>query len=151
MGLFILSSGFADFFSSIFWGKLSDVSSKKSMIIGATIASGVGFLVYILDAFYENIFATIWIMPMIYFILTIGYQGIRIGRKTYLTDLAEGNRRTDYVAVSNTIIGIVLLFTGFIGSFHSLIGLSGIILLLSLFGVAGIILTSFLPEVTKED
>jgi len=47
-------------------------------------------------------------MPLIYFILTVDYQGIRIRRKTYLVNLAGGNKRTDYVALSNTIIGIVL-------------------------------------------
>ena len=86
-------------------------------------------------------------MPLIYFLLTIGYQGIRIGRKTYLVDLAGGNKRTDYVAVSNTIIGVILFFTGFIGILSSIIGLNGIILLLSIVGLIGIIITSFLPEV----
>ena len=150
LGLFILSSGFADFSSSIFWGKLSDVSSKKAMILGAKISTLLGFFVFFLDTFYEHIFSIIWIMPLIYFVLTVGYQGIRIGRKTYLVDLAGGNKRTDYVAVSNTIIGIVLLFTGLIGVLHSVIGLSGIILLLSLCGVVGIILASKLPELDDE-
>jgi len=150
LGLFILASGLADFSSSIFWGKLSDVSSKKSMILGASIATSLGFLVFILATFFENIFSIIWIMPLIYFVLTVGYQGIRIGRKTYLVDLAGGNKRTDYVAVSNTIIGFVLLFTGFIGFLSSLIGLNGIILLLSLIGVLGIFMALKLPDVTKE-
>ncbi len=151
LGLFILASGLADFSSSIFWGKLSDVSSKKAMIIGATISTILGFLVFVLDTFFEDIFSHIWLMPLIYFILTVGYQGIRIGRKTYLTDLAGGNKRTDYVAVSNTIIGVVLLFSGLVGILSSIIGLNGIILLLSIIGVIGIILASKLPEVQEED
>ena len=147
LGLFILASGLADFTSSIFWGKLSDISSKRAIILGATISTLLGFLVFILDTFYDDIFSTIWIMPIIYFLLTVGYQGIRIGRKTYLVDLADGNKRTDYVAVSNTIIGVVLLFTGFIGVLHTFIGLNGIILFLSIIGVAGIFIASKLPEV----
>ncbi len=150
LGLFILAGGLADFSSSIVWGKLSDKSSKNSMIIGATIASILGFLVFFLDTFFENIFATIWLMPLIYFILTIGYQGIRIGRKTYLVDLAGGNKRTDYVAVSNTVIGFILLFSGFIGILSSIIGLNGIILLLAIVGLAGVFMASKLPDVTSE-
>jgi len=150
LGLFILSSGLADFSSSIFWGKLSDVSSKKAMIIGASISTILGFLVFALDTFYENIFNIIWVMPLIYFVLTVGYQGIRIGRKTYLVDLAGGNKRTDYVAVSNTVIGIVLLFAGLIGILNSFIGLNGIILVLSLIGVIGIFLASKLPEIAED-
>jgi len=150
LGLFILAGGLADFSSSIVWGKLSDKSSKNSMIIGATIASFLGFIVFFLDTFFENIFATIWLMPSIYFILTIGYQGIRIGRKTYLVDLAGGNKRTDYVAVSNTVIGFILLFTGFIGILSSIIGLNGIILLLAIVGLAGVFMALKLPDVTSD-
>ena len=151
LGLFILAGGLANFLSSVIWGKLSDVSSKKSMILGATISTILGFLVFFLDTFFENIFSIIWLMPLIYFALTVGYQGIRIGRKTYLVDLAGGNKRTDYVAVSNTIIGIVLLFSGFIGALSSIIGLNGIILLLSVFGVLGIVIASKLPEIQEEE
>lgn len=150
LGLFILSSGLADLLSANFWGKFSDVSSKKVMIIGATIATTVGFVVVFIDFFYKELFSIIWIMPIIYFILSIGYQGIRIGRKTYITDLAEGNKRTDYVAVSNTLIGFILLLSGLIGTLSSLIGLGGIILVLSLVGVLAIYLAKQLPEVQED-
>lgn len=85
-------------------------------------------------------------MPIIYFILSIGYQGIRIGRKTYIIDLAEGNRRTDYVAVSNTIIGFILLLSGFVGTLSTIVGTGGIILILSLTGVLALIFANKLPE-----
>ena len=150
LGLFILSSGLADLLSANFWGKFSDVSSKRVMIIGATIATTVGFVVFFIDFFYRELFSIIWIMPIIYFILSIGYQGIRIGRKTYITDLAEGNKRTDYVAVSNTLIGFILLLSGLIGTLSSLIGLGGIILVLSLVGVLAIYLAKQLPEVQED-
>ncbi|RXJ99753.1 MFS transporter [Arcobacter sp. CECT 8989] len=150
LGLFILSSGLADLLSANFWGKFSDVSSKKVMIIGATIATTVGFIVVFIDFFYKELFSIIWIMPIIYFILSIGYQGIRIGRKTYITDLAEGNKRTDYVAVSNTLIGFILLLSGLIGTLSSFIGLGGIILVLSLVGVLAIYLAKQLPEVQED-
>jgi MFS family permease len=120
------------------------------MLLGASISTFLGFLVFFLDILFENIFSTIWLMPLIYFVLTVGYQGIRIGRKTYLVDLAEGNKRTDYVAVSNTIIGVILLFSGLIGVLNTYIGLNGTILLLAVIGLIGIITTSKLPDVTSE-
>ena len=150
LGLFILSSGLADLLSANFWGKFSDISSRKVMIIGASIATAVGFVVFFIDFFYKELFSIIWIMPIIYFILSIGYQGIRIGRKTYITDLANGNKRTDYVAVSNTIIGFILLLSGLIGTLSSFIGLGGIILVLSLIGVLAIYLAKQLPEVEED-
>ncbi|HAD25026.1 MAG TPA: MFS transporter, partial [Alphaproteobacteria bacterium] len=40
------------------------------------------------------------------------HAGVRIGRKTHIVDLAGGDRKAEYVAVSNTLIGILLLMIG---------------------------------------
>jgi uncharacterized membrane protein len=61
--------------------------------------------------------------------------------------MAGGNKRTDYVSVSNTIIGLVLLITGGISALASFIPPEGIILILSLFGLAGAYTGHRLPEV----
>ena len=37
---------------------------------------------------------------------------MRIGRKTHVVDLAGGDRKAEYVALSNTVIGVLLLGTG---------------------------------------
>jgi len=63
--------------------------------------------------------------------------------------LAGGNKRTDYVAVSNTVIGVILLVTGGISALVSMISTEGIILVLSLFGIAGAITSSKLPNVEE--
>ena len=88
-----------------------------------------------------------WIYPIAYFILGIAHSGVRLGRKTYIVDMAGGHKRTDYVAVSNTVIGIILLLTGFIGALASLISPIGVILVLSLLGFAGAALGTRLREV----
>lgn len=44
--------------------------------------------------------------------LSVVHEGVRQGRKTYLVDMAGGSKRTDYVSVSNTLIGVVLLIIG---------------------------------------
>jgi len=72
---------------------------------------------------------------------------VRLGRKTYIVDMAGGNKRTDYVAVSNTVIGLILLLTGFVGALAVLISAAGAILILSLLGIAGVLLAHKLPEV----
>ena len=59
---------------------------------------------------------TIWLYPLIFFVLMVAHSGVRLGRKTYVVDLASGNRRTDYVAVSNSVIGVVLLLLGSMGA-----------------------------------
>ena len=78
----------------------------------------------------------------------IAHSGVRLGRKTYVVDLASGNRRTDYVAVSNSVIGVVLLLLGGFGALAQVFSVTLVILLLSLLGLAGAALSWSLPEVT---
>ena len=52
LGLFILSSGMASLLSAPIWGKMSDVSSKNVMIIGASICTLLGFIIFFLDSFF---------------------------------------------------------------------------------------------------
>jgi hypothetical protein len=38
-----------------------------------------------------------WVDVFLFFVLNLGYAGIRIGRKTYMLDIAQGSQRTcDY-------------------------------------------------------
>src|SRR5699024_12558193 len=53
---------------------------------------------------------------LVYFLLTLMHTVVRVGRKTYVIDMAEGDQRTAYVAVSNTAVGLVLLLVGVVSS-----------------------------------
>ena len=86
-------------------------------------------------------------MPVAYLVLSIAHAGIRIGRKTYLVDMAGGTKRTDYVAVSNTVIGVLLLVAGGISALASLLSVEAVLILLGLMGVAGTVLALSLKDV----
>ncbi len=90
-----------------------------------------------------------WLYPVFFFLLSVSHSGVRMGRKTYIVDLAGGNKRTDYVAVSNTVIGFVLLAAGSVGALSSVISLSGVIIVLAAMGILGAWMSSRLPEVTE--
>jgi hypothetical protein len=79
--------------------------------------------------------------------LSVAHSGVRLGRKTYVVDLAGGNRRTDYVAVSNSVIGVVLLLLGGMGAVAQGFSVTVVILVLSLFGLTGAAVSWRLPEV----
>jgi hypothetical protein len=66
-----------------------------------------------------------------YFLLNIAHAGVRVGRKTHLIDIATAENRASYVAVSNTLIGAMLIAGGAFGGFASLAGPTAVILLLS--------------------
>ncbi|WP_339617306.1 MFS transporter [uncultured Gilvimarinus sp.] len=145
LGFFMLASGLASLLSAPFWGRFADVSSRRVMMFAASMSAALGLVVFALD--YSNIgLSQLFTLPLLYFLLTISHQGVRVGRKTYVVDLAEGNRRTDYVAVSNSVIGLVLLLMGASGALASAFGYGVAILGLSLAGVAGAFMAFRLPE-----
>lgn len=147
LGLFILANGIAASVSAPFWGKLADISSKNVMVRAALITSALGILMFAIITWIPVLREMTWIYPTAFFLLGVAHSGVRLGRKTYIVDMAGGNKRTDYVAVSNTVIGLVLLITGGISALASVISSEGIILVLSLFGLAGAWSSFRLPDV----
>jgi MFS family permease len=149
LAFFVLASGLASALSSGFWGRYSDRSSRSVLVLAALVAASLGTTVFLLDLF-GTLSLFPWFIPLAYFFLSIAHGGVRVGRKTYLLDMASGERRTDYVAVSNSVIGAVLLLGGALGLLAPLIGSGGMILLLSTLGFLGAMGGRSLPE-TQSD
>lgn len=147
LGLFIIANGVASIISAPVWGKMADKSSKKVMTYSATLTALLGLIVVAIIQFLPGMKEQNWLYPIAFFVLGIAHQGVRLGRKTYIVDMAQGNRRTDYVAVSNTLIGFILLITGGLSALASLVSVEGIIALLSILGILGAIKSATLPEV----
>jgi len=83
-------------------------------------------------------------------VLSIAHAGVRLGRKTYLVDMAGGNKRTDYTSVSNTVIGGLLLVVGGLTALLSMISEVAVILTLGLMGLAGALSAVRLKDVTND-
>ncbi len=148
LGGFLVANGLADSLSAMIWGRMADKSSKQVMIRAAYIAGLLGPVVLVLHFFAGLPEALhVWLFPLAFFVLGVAHSGVRVGRKTYVLDMADGNRRTDYVAVGNTVIGLILLATGLLGLLSSLVGAAGMLLLLSMIGLAGAVLARSLPNV----
>ncbi len=147
LGLFIVASGVASLVSGPVWGRYADVSSKRVMISAALITSASGLLVLLVNRTLPSLSAALWFLPLTYFVLSLAHSGVRVGRKTYVVNLATENQRTDYVAISNSIIGVLLLVVGAVGALAPLIGNDGVIGLLAIMGLAGAVYGNVLPEV----
>ena len=110
LGFLVLASALASLCSSFVWGRLSDRSSRKVLIFSALVAA------IILAATSWLAFAGTlgggYILPVLLFGLMIAYQGVRLGRSTHLVDMADKDTRAAYTALSNTIIGLLLLAGG---------------------------------------
>jgi len=150
LGVFLLASSLASSVSASFWGWAADTSSRRVMIRGAAMASGICLLVGLLALLLGPGFGGAWFYPIAFFVLSVAHAGVRLGRKTYLVDMAGGNKRTDYTAVSNTVIGVLLLVTGAFTAAISLISDVAVILVLGLMGLAGMLSAVRLKEVTED-
>lgn len=147
LGIFIIASGLASMLSGPLWGRFADQSSRLVMVLAVAMAAVLGVTVFVLAEFQQSWLHQAWLLPTLYFLLSVAHQGVRVGRKTYVVDIAEGNERTDYVAVSNTAIGFILLFTGVIGALGAVFSVPLVVLVLSLLGIVGAIMGYRLPEV----
>jgi hypothetical protein len=150
LGIFLLASSLASSLSASFWGWAADTSSRRVMIRGAAMASSTCLIVGITALLVGQDIGSVWFYPVAFFVLSIAHAGVRLGRKTYLVDMAGGNKRTDYTAVSNTVIGVLLLVTGGLTALVSMISPVAVIIVLGLMGLAGMFSAYRLKEVTED-
>ena len=110
-GLMVLASGLASALSATFWGRWSDRSSLRVMQVTAAGSGVLGLLTWFLSSQWQQG----WIYALLFFLSALLHAGARLGRKAYLVDMADSETRASYVAVSNTVIGIVMLLAGSVG------------------------------------
>jgi hypothetical protein len=120
LGALVLASSVASFLSSYVWGRLSDRSSAQVLRF-AGLAGGLVLTLVVLCQ-YAGITGLTGVIPVLLFGLMIAYHGVRQGRSTHLVDMAAPEDRASYTALSNTIVGLVLLGAG--ASFAALAAMS---------------------------
>lgn len=122
------------------------------MSIGAGVASAV-IIVTIGLAQLPGFAADTWLGNFLfvaaYFGLTLMHTGVRIGRKTYIVDMAQGDQRTVYVAVSNSAMGLILLIVGGVSTLLALLHIIWALLFLALMGFIGAVAGARLPDVSR--
>jgi hypothetical protein len=147
LGALLLASSLASTLSAAFWGWMADVSSRNVMIRGSGIAAVTCLLVGAGTLCIPKWSLLPWLYPVAYLLLTVAHAGVRIGRKTYLVDMAGGTKRTDYVAVSNTVIGVLLLVTGGVSALAAILSVEAVLILLGVMGCVGTVLALGLKNV----
>ena len=147
LATFLFASSLASSVSASIWGWMADRSSRQVLILGATIASATCLLVALLSLLLPASGLGKGFLPLAFFVLSIAHAGVRLGRKTYLVDMAGGNKRTDYTAVSNTVIGVLLLLAGALSALVSLLSPAAVILMLGAMGLCGTLCALRLQEV----
>ena len=152
LGGFVVASGVASLIGGRIFGRQADRSSRRLMAFGGAAASTVVLALVALvsvPGFDGSTTAGAVVLIGGYFLLTLLHTGVRVGRKTYVIDMADGDTRTLYVAVSNTAMGVILLVVGGISSLLALAGVAWALLFLAVLGVLGAVWGWRLPEVSR--
>jgi len=145
LGLLVIASVGAGLLSSYVWGRLADRSSRKVLILTAAAATLALLATLGLNA--AGLLQDIWALPLVLFVLMIAYQGVRLGRSTHLVDMASQDNRAAYTALSNTIIGTLLIFGGGFSVVAHMAGETVVIGLLALMSALAIPVAFGLEEV----
>jgi predicted MFS family arabinose efflux permease len=149
LGLFVLAQGVAGVVGGRVFGRLADASSRRLMI-GASLAASAVIVVFLALLALPLVGESVWLAPGAYLLLALVHVGARLARKTYVVDIAEGDQRTQYVAVSNTLMGVLLLAVGALTAGMAVFGNEVALLLLAVLGVAGAVVGRGLPEAGRK-
>lgn len=149
LGGFVIASALASILGGWTSGRLADRSSRNLMVAGAAAASAVvaAVVAVVLLAGDREIG---WVFTVGFFLVSLVHVGVRVARKTYVVDMAEGDTRTRYVAVANTAMGVILLVTGAISAFIASFGEVPALVFLAVLGLAGAVLGARLPDVSQK-
>ena len=147
LGAFIVASSGASLLGGQVSGRLSDRSSKRTMAWAAGFASTV-LILLVASAQLVDDTINAWVMPLGFFLVNLAHTAVRVSRKTYLVDMADGDRRTMITGAANTVMGIVLLLVGAISSAVALLGPQAALIFLAVVGYAGVFGAANLKEVS---
>ena len=148
LGPFVIAQGLASLIGGRWFGRLADRSSRDLMVWGAAAASLLigAFLLLLRIPGMPSVW---WLYPVTYLLLALTHTAVRVARKTYVVDMAEGDQRTEYVAVANTAMGVLLLVAGAVSGGLALLGAEVALVFLGILGLLGVVVSRRLPEVSQ--
>lgn len=147
LGAFLIASGLASVIGGRISGIWSDASSRNVMAYGVLIGSLL-VLGLVASAQWLSHGVNAWVFPAGFFLVNLTHTAIRVARKTYIVDMAEGDQRTRYVGAANTLMGVILLVVGALSGIVALAGSSAALIFLAVIGLIGVVASLRLREVS---
>ncbi len=144
VGIFLAASGLAAVVSNPVWGRVTDDASDRAVMTAAGVVGAVAAVmaVALLAADVSSAAA----YAAVVFVAVVAQEGVRLGRKAYLVTASPPDERPLYIALANTLIGVVMIGLALLGVVAEVAGVPaavGTVLVLSLLGVAA---TRWTPE-----
>lgn len=147
LGFFLIAAGSAELLGGTISGRLSDISSRTVMSVGALVASIIAFGVAAC-ATWGSDQALMFVGPMAFFLTSVAHSCIRVARQTYVVDMAQGDRRTLVVSSANTIMGVMLLLVGAASAVLAFVDPAAALAFLAVLGGAGCVRARRMPDVS---
>ena len=150
LGAMLFASGLAGFVAGAAWGRYADRDARGVMSMAALLGVGVMLAAILLEWLRPAWLGSDWIAGALLFFASVAHHGARVGRKTYLVDMASAATRAQYVAVSNTVMGVVLLAGMLLGWLDHAAGAIAVLALLAATGLVAAVTARRLPDVSGQ-
>lgn len=147
LAVLLFAEGAAGLLSGPFWGRWADVASQRVMAAAAALSGAVIAATLLSFHAFQAVIAHPGGGALLLFGAAVAHHGARVGRKTYLVDMATSDNRSQYTAVSNTVLGIFLLCGTGLGVLDTYLGTSAVLVLLLIVALAAILRCRALPAV----
>ncbi len=151
LGWMIAASGAGAAASGVVWGRFADRNSAHVMAIGGAIVCCS--IISLMISIQSGLAAGSQIVPyaFVLFVISIGYAGVRLGRKTFIVDMTTDENRPRYVGLANTITGAFVLLSGAAGLFAEWAGVRMTLMALTVLCAAGVAVSLVLPNPASDE
>lgn len=147
LGPFMVASAAASLASTYVWGRLADRSSRRVLMLAATLAALANAVAAFVALAMPNLLDMASFLPGLLFVLMIAHQGVRLGRSVHVVDMADRDSRATYTALSNSTVGLILLAGGVFGVIAQWLGIGAVLALFTLMAALAIFAAAGLDDV----
>ncbi|MGW8249287.1 MAG: MFS transporter [Anaerolineales bacterium] len=137
LGVFVIAASLAQVLSSPVWGRLADRTSRL-VLVAASAAAVLAGMLALSFSWLPGLETNVYLLVIPVLLIGFAIAGVRLGRNTYLVDVAPAVDRPLYAALTNTLAGVIILLgggLGFIAEAFSLEVLLAVLTVLALVGV----------------
>ena len=147
LGPFMIAAAAASLISTYVWGRFSDRSSRLVLMFAATLAALANAAAAFLALVMPSVLEAVSLLPVLLFVLMIAHQGVRLGRSVHVIDMADRDNRATYTALSNTVVGLILLAGGVFGVIAQWLGIGVVLAIFTLMAALAIVAAAGLDDV----
>lgn len=125
---------------------LADRSSRWVLVVSAALATLANAVAAVAALVFQDQLESTAFLPVMLFALMIAHQGVRLGRSVHVIDMTDLDNRATYVALSNSVVGLILLAGGVFGIIAHWFGIGIVLALFALMAAMAIAAASGLDE-----